>query len=44
MCVLFPQAGVDDVDKENLSDPVQVSMYAFDIFQYYKEREVRNLG
>ncbi|KAK3598564.1 hypothetical protein CHS0354_009755 [Potamilus streckersoni] len=35
-----PQA-FDDVDKENLGDPVQVAVYAFDIFQYYKERELK---
>ncbi|WAR27887.1 CCNB3-like protein [Mya arenaria] len=32
--------GIDDVDKENLQDPVQVALYAFHIFEYYKEREL----
>ena len=31
---------VEDVDKENWNDPFQVGLYAFDIFNYYKEREV----
>lgn len=31
---------VDDVDKENLHDVAQASLYANDIFKYYKEREV----
>jgi hypothetical protein len=31
---------IDDVDKENMQDPVQVALYAWDIFKYYKEREV----
>ncbi|KAH3809802.1 G2/mitotic-specific cyclin-B3-like [Dreissena polymorpha] len=34
-------ADVDDVDTENLGDPVQVALYAFDIFKYYKERETQ---
>jgi len=42
MCVQAPE-GVDDVDKENMNDPIQAAMYAFNIFQYYKEREVRTL-
>ena len=37
-CVMFQN--VDDVDKENISDPVQVPLYAREIFQYYKDREV----
>ncbi|XP_041358815.1 G2/mitotic-specific cyclin-B3-like [Gigantopelta aegis] len=32
---------IDDIDVENLGDPVQVSFYAKDIFNYYKEREVK---
>lgn len=32
--------GVDDYDKEMESDPFAVSIYAHDIFKYYKEREV----
>lgn len=32
--------GVVDFDKENWSDPFQVSNYAMDIFNYYKTREV----
>ncbi|KAL4220210.1 G2/mitotic-specific cyclin-B3 [Mactra antiquata] len=32
---------VDDVDKENLQDPVQCALYAWDIFQYYKDREMQ---
>lgn len=32
---------VDDVDKENMQDPVQVALYAWDIFKYYKERETQ---
>jgi hypothetical protein len=32
--------GVDDFDKETLNDPLQVSLYAMDIFNYLKEREV----
>jgi hypothetical protein len=32
--------GVDDFDKETLNDPFQVSLYAMDIFNYLKEREV----
>lgn len=32
---------IDDVDKENMHDPVQVALYAWDIFQYYKDREVQ---
>lgn len=32
--------GVEKVDEENLADPVQVALYAFDIFNYYKEREL----
>ncbi len=31
----------EDIDKENLNDPHLVSLYAFHIFNYYKEREVR---
>lgn len=33
--------GVDDVDKENLTDIAQVAIYASFIFQYYKERELK---
>ena len=36
--------GVDNVDEENLPDPVQVAFYAKGIFEYYKEREVMNLN
>lgn len=32
-------AGVEDFDKENLLDPIQVSDYAMDIFEYMKRRE-----
>lgn len=32
-------AGVDDFDKENLLDPIQVSNYAMEIFEYMKQRE-----
>lgn len=31
-----------DFDAEGKDDPLQVSEYAFDIFEYYKNREVRN--
>jgi hypothetical protein len=31
--------GVEDFDRENWNDPFQVSHYAFDIFEYLKERE-----
>lgn len=31
---------VDNVDEENMKDPVQVALYAWDIFKYYKEREL----
>jgi hypothetical protein len=31
---------VVDFDKETLNDPFQVSLYAMDIFNYLKEREV----
>lgn len=33
--------GVVDFDKENWTDPFQVSNYAMDIFNYLKSREVR---
>lgn len=33
-------AGVVDFDKENWNDPLQVSRYAMDIFNYLKSREV----
>lgn len=36
--VLDPE--IDNVDTENLGDPFQVALYALDIFNYYKEREV----
>lgn len=32
--------GVSDFDKDNWSDPFQVSNYAMDIFNYLKSREV----
>ncbi|XP_053403016.1 G2/mitotic-specific cyclin-B3-like [Mercenaria mercenaria] len=32
---------IDDVDKENMQDPVQVALYAWDIFKYYKDRELQ---
>lgn len=35
-----PPKNVDNVDKENNGDPVQVPQYARDIFTYYKEREL----
>lgn len=31
--------GVEDFDKENWSDPFQVSNYAYDIFEYLQQRE-----
>jgi hypothetical protein len=31
---------VVDFDKETLNDPFQVSLYAMDIFNYLKDREV----
>ena len=31
----------DDVDVDDLGDPLQVALYASDIFRYYREREVR---
>jgi G2/mitotic-specific cyclin-B3 len=31
--------GVEDFDRENWNDPFQVSHYAFNIFEYLKERE-----
>lgn len=34
-------AVVDDVDKENLDDPFMNAVYAKDIFDYMKEREVK---
>lgn len=33
-------AGVTDFDKENWTDPLQVSIYAMDIFNYLRGREV----
>jgi hypothetical protein len=30
-----------DIDRDTLSDPHQVALYANDIFAYCKEREVR---
>lgn len=35
----FVPAGVADFDKENWDDPLQVSHYAMDIFNYLKSRE-----
>lgn len=32
--------GVEDYDKEMENDPFAVSLYANDIFKYYKQREV----
>lgn len=32
-------AGVEDFDKENMLDPIQVSNYAMEIFEYMKQRE-----
>ncbi|XP_049851612.1 G2/mitotic-specific cyclin-B3 isoform X1 [Schistocerca gregaria] len=37
----LPPPGVEDFDAENMSDPVQVSEYAMDIFSYLKEREAK---
>lgn len=34
-----PPAGVVDFDKENWTDPLQVSVYAMDVFKYLKTRE-----
>lgn len=34
---------VEDYDKEHWDDVYQVSHYAMDIFNYYKEREVPQL-
>lgn len=31
--------GVEDFDKENMNDPIQVSNYAMEIFEYMKRRE-----
>lgn len=31
--------GVEDFDKENMSDPIQVANYAMEIFDYMKLRE-----
>ena len=39
-CFIQHEDEIDDIDEENLGDPVQVSFYAKDIFNYYKEREV----
>ncbi|XP_033759926.1 G2/mitotic-specific cyclin-B3-like [Pecten maximus] len=36
-----PPDGVDDVDKENMTDIAQVALYASFIFEYYKERELK---
>ncbi|XP_050417984.2 G2/mitotic-specific cyclin-B3 [Patella vulgata] len=36
--IIVPE-GVDDIDKENYSDPVQCGNYAKEIFKYYMERE-----
>ncbi|XP_074657959.1 G2/mitotic-specific cyclin-B3-like [Tubulanus polymorphus] len=33
--------GIVDVDKENMSDLFHVGEYAYDIFEYYKEREMK---
>jgi len=30
-----------DVDKDHMKDPFQVALYAYDIFEYYKERELK---
>ena len=35
-----PVKDYEDIDAENISDPFQVAMYANDIFNHYKEREV----
>lgn len=39
--VVSPPEGVDDVDKENITDIAQVALYAPFIFEYYKEREMK---
>lgn len=38
---LCEQLDYVDIDAETLGDPFQVSLYAADIFQYYKERELK---
>jgi hypothetical protein len=32
--------GIEDVDKDDMGDVTLVALYAYDIFCYYKEREV----
>ncbi|XP_067669093.1 G2/mitotic-specific cyclin-B3-like [Haliotis asinina] len=39
--LLLEEEQIDDIDKENLGDPAQAAVYAKDIFEYYKEREVK---
>ncbi|XP_060064040.1 G2/mitotic-specific cyclin-B3-like [Ylistrum balloti] len=39
--LVAPPEGVDDVDKENMTDIAQVALYASFIFEYYKERELK---
>jgi hypothetical protein len=39
----IPPPGVDDFDLENWNDHLQCSEYAFEIFEYYKSREVEYL-
>ncbi|ESO83758.1 hypothetical protein LOTGIDRAFT_222373 [Lottia gigantea] len=39
VCLFQVPDDVDDIDKENLTDPVQCGNYAKDIFRYYMERE-----
>ena len=35
--------GVEDIDTDDQGDITLVALYAYDIFQYYKEREVRGI-
>ena len=35
--------GVEDIDTDDQGDITLVALYAYDIFQYYKEREVRRI-
>ncbi|XP_046326729.2 G2/mitotic-specific cyclin-B3-like [Haliotis rufescens] len=39
--LLLEEEQIDDIDKENLGDPAQAAVYAKDIFEYYKERELK---
>ena len=44
MSVVEVQPDWIDVDAEHINDPHQCGVYAYDIFEYYKTREVGTLG